>query len=183
MMVIGAMIVISEIDNLLRTFMPPNHYWSKIFESIYPSGQAGIWKFFLVAAILAPFVEETIFRGVILKGFVKHYRPHRAIIASAILFGLIHLNPWQFWGGVIWGCIAGWWFYKTSSLIPCIIGHLLLNSTPLFASDLLKLKITGFTVNCHPVQYQPLWFDLLGVGLLALGIMILAKLFRYNRKF
>jgi len=181
MVVIGAVIGLSEIDNLLRVFLPMNKYWVQVFGELSVADQAGLWKFVLVAVIVAPVVEEMLFRGIILKGFLKHYSPHRAIAVSALLFGIAHLNPWQFWTGVIWGSIAGWWYYETSSLVPCILGHALVNSLSIIAIDFFRLKIPGFTTDNQSNIYQPLWFDVMGIGLLVLGVWILVKLFRSKR--
>lgn len=185
MMVTGAVIILSEIDNLLRVFLPMNEYWAQVFGelsgALAGTDPAGLWKFVLVAVIIAPVVEEMLFRGVILKGFIKHYSPHRAIAVSALLFGIAHLNPWQFWTGVIWGSIAGWWYYETCSLVPGILGHALVNSLSIIAINFLGIKIPGFTIYNQSNTYQPLWFDLMGIGLLVLGVWILIRMFRRKR--
>jgi len=83
---------------------------------------------FLMIAILAPFIEELIFRGIVLNGFLKRYSPTKAIILSALIFGVAHLNPWQFPGAFILGLIMGWLYWKTNSLIPGMVLHFLNNS-------------------------------------------------------
>lgn len=49
--------------------------------------------------------------------------PFIIIGTMALLFGLVHLNPWQFVTGFIVGIFSGWVYYKTRSLLPSIIIH------------------------------------------------------------
>ncbi|RAW00652.1 CPBP family intramembrane glutamic endopeptidase [Pseudochryseolinea flava] len=88
----------------------------------------GIFSFLLVV-VAAPVLEELIFRGVILDGLLKRYSPRKAIILSSALFGIIHLNPWQFVAATILGVFIGWIYFKTNNLLLCIIIH--------FANNLL----------------------------------------------
>jgi membrane protease YdiL (CAAX protease family) len=176
-MITGANILLSELDNLLRALIPMNDNWARLFEDIIKKDPLGLWKLIIVAVVVAPLVEEMIFRGVILKGFLKHYPPHRAIAVSALLFGIAHPNPWQFWMGVSWGVISGWWFYETRSLVPSILGHAFANSLALIIVDWLRLNIPGYTGNYSTIVFQPWWFDLMGAGLLGLGTWILIRMF------
>jgi membrane protease YdiL (CAAX protease family) len=177
----GVTIVLSEINNWVFTFLPLKGGLAKNFQDIAVSGGAGFWKFMVVMVIVIPLVEEVIFRGLILRGFIRRYPAHRAIASSTLLFGIAHLNPWQFWTGIIWGSISGWWFYKTRSLVPCIIGNALLKTAPFLVIYLFRLEIPGFTNDYRTVQYQPLWFDMLGIGLLVLGIVVFVKMVNRRR--
>lgn len=78
---------------------------------------------FLLMVIAAPILEELIFRGIILDGLLNKYSPLKSILISSFLFGLVHLNPWQFITGFIIGIFAGWIYYKTRSLSLAIIIH------------------------------------------------------------
>ncbi len=84
---------------------------------------------FLTIVILAPVFEELILRGVILDGFLKSYNPRKAILLSAFAFGLFHLNPWQFVPAFIGGLYLGWIYYRTESIIPCVVIHSVNNLT------------------------------------------------------
>lgn len=81
-----------------------------------------IYSFFTIV-IIAPILEELIFRGIILDGFLKIYSPKKSIIWSALLFAGIHLNPWQAIGAFLIGLFMGWIYYRTESIIPGIIIH------------------------------------------------------------
>lgn len=83
-----------------------------------------IWLSILTVALIAPVLEEVIFRGVVLKDLLGRYSPLKAIAVSSFLFGLVHLNPWQFVSAFGMGIIGGWIFWKTNNLILPIIVHI-----------------------------------------------------------
>ena len=85
---------------------------------------------FSVAAIViaAPVLEEILCRGIVLNGLLKNYSPRKAILISAIFFGVIHLNPWQALPAFCGGLFLGWVFYKTKSVIPGMIIHATINA-------------------------------------------------------
>lgn len=80
-------------------------------------------------ALLAPLLEEVLFRGAI-QGVLMHYfgRPWPAIIVSALVFGIFHLNPVQIVYATLLGIVLGWIYYRTRSLLSVIVGHVLNNS-------------------------------------------------------
>ena len=73
--------------------------------------------------IMAPIVEELIFRGLILHGFRRNYNPFKTVLISAILFSLFHLNPWQMPATFVLGLFLGWIMIRTNSIIAAIMGH------------------------------------------------------------
>jgi membrane protease YdiL (CAAX protease family) len=90
--------------------------------------QSGFFSFLLMV-VAAPIFEELIFRGIILDGLLKKYSPVTSILISSIIFGLAHLNPWQFVAGFVIGIFAGWIYYKSRSLSLVIIIHAAVNLT------------------------------------------------------
>ncbi len=54
----------------------------------------------LTAVLLAPLVEEIVFRGVILRGFASRLAPWWAVIIQGALFGVAHVDPARGWGNV-----------------------------------------------------------------------------------
>ncbi len=85
-----------------------------------------IWTF-LTVGITGPILEEVLFRGIILDGFLNRYKPGKAIFWSAMLFGLFHMNPWQFIPAFLIGLLLGYIYLKTRSLIPVIFIHIINN--------------------------------------------------------
>lgn len=83
----------------------------------------------LLVSFFAPIIEEIIFRGIIQKGLInKGVKPQKAIIISALIFGLVHFNPWQFIGAFLLGVVLGVVYFKTKSLLMSIFLHAFNNS-------------------------------------------------------
>ena len=83
----------------------------------------------LSITILGPLLEEFLFRGFIQKRLVQiGVKPLYAILASSALFGVIHMNLAQIPFAFAIGLIFGWLYYRTGSLLPGIIGHIINNS-------------------------------------------------------
>ena len=78
--------------------------------------------------ILAPIAEELFFRGIVLKQLSK-VSLRFGIIMSAILFGLMHGNIFQFVMATTVGIAFAYADAKADSLIPSLIGHMAVNLT------------------------------------------------------
>jgi uncharacterized protein len=114
--------IMEEVNILVEKILPaPPWFWelfNKIFENDY-----GWWGAFMKVTIMAPIVEELIFRGLILQGFRRNYNPFKTVLISAILFSLFHLNPWQMPATFVLGLFLGWIMIRTNSIIAAITGH------------------------------------------------------------
>lgn len=174
---VGGAVLLSEADNLFRTVLPMPPWLAEVFLRLYGEGTSR-WGSILALVIVAPLSEELLFRGLILRGFLRQYSVRKAIIVSAVLFGFFHLNPWQFLGASVLGMLFAWSFVRTASLIPCLFGHALYNAVPLVAMDILHLQVQGFTSGFSSGGLQPLWFDLVGLFLAGLGVSLLVRTFR-----
>jgi len=90
-----------------------------LFERMASGGLASV----ILASLVAPMVEEMLFRGVILRSFLRLYPRWPAILGSAALFGFAHLNVYQFAVGLVLGTVSGWLYERTRSLWPSIVLH------------------------------------------------------------
>ena len=76
-------LLLNGIDGLINRVMPEPEYLRPLIRQIgWPAVVLG-----------GPIAEESIFRGVILGGFLGRYSRSQAIWGSAILFTLMHGNP------------------------------------------------------------------------------------------
>jgi len=88
------------------------------------SGMAGI----LEGVIAIPIFEEIVFRGILLGGLLRmRCRPWLAILISALVFSILH-HPVAFVPALLMALVAGWLYWRTGSLIPGIIIHVVNNS-------------------------------------------------------
>ena len=60
--------------------------------------QQNVWVGLLVIAVVPAICEEVAFRGFILSGLEREYRPVTAIVLSALLFGVSQHDPGTFTG-------------------------------------------------------------------------------------
>ncbi|GAB6168890.1 hypothetical protein JCM1393_13500 [Clostridium carnis] len=105
--------------------------------------------FFFSAIIYAPFIEEILFRGILLNGLLNKYSAKVAIPISAFLFAFIHLNFHQGVNAFILGLFLGFIFYKTKSLYLVIFCHFLNNFIALdFFKPTSTTGILIFTLAC-----------------------------------
>ena len=79
--------------------------------------------------IMAPFFEELLYRGIILNGLLNKYKnsSKKAIIYSAMVFGLVHLNIPQGINAFIGGIILGFIYCYTKSMKLSIFAHFINN--------------------------------------------------------
>ena len=134
----------------------------------------------ILIVIIAPIMEELLFRGIILDGFLKIYSPAKAIIWSSLLFGAIHLNPWQFIPAVAIGILMGWVYWKTKSLLPCIFIHF---STNLIGA-LMILMANDPTASIQQLLNKDiLYYSLIviSIAITILGFKVLNKTFQSNK--
>ena len=81
---------------------------------------------YFTLAILAPWAEEVVFRGAILRQLLKifsrqmHWIP---IVISAVIFGAAHMNMAQGANAALLGLLLGWMYYRTDSIFPGIVFH------------------------------------------------------------
>ncbi|WP_423231155.1 lysostaphin resistance A-like protein [Clostridium grantii] len=134
-------------------------------------------QYFLAAVILGPVVEEFLFRGLILRGFFKHYSYKKAIFISSLLFAIYHMNPWQFLSSFCAGIFFGWCFYKTNSLLICILAHSFFNFISFIYPLLVKLIFPEYIFDYSSVTFIPPWIVFLGLILSILGVFLLNKVF------
>jgi len=84
-------------------------------------------RLMLIVSLMAGICEEVFFRGFVLKGYEK-LGQRKAIIISAILFGMFHYNLYNLLGATVLGLVFGALVWTTNSLYAGIIGHITNNA-------------------------------------------------------
>ncbi|MFP4367914.1 MAG: CPBP family intramembrane glutamic endopeptidase [Bacteroidales bacterium] len=84
---------------------------------------------FICIVVLAPVVEEYLFRGILLSSWTVKWGPARAIILTSFIFGMLHADPvGAFFVGIVLALI----YLKTGSLLLVIFIHMLNNGLAVF---------------------------------------------------
>ena len=90
--------------------------------------QADFWPLVLVIALVPAVCEELAFRGFILSGFRHMGHKWRAIIYSALLFGLAHGILQQSLIACLLGTVLGYLAVQSGSILPCMVFHVVHNA-------------------------------------------------------
>jgi sodium transport system permease protein len=90
--------------------------------------QVHFWPFVLVIAVVPAVCEELAFRGFILSGFRDLGHRGRAVVYSALLFGLAHGILQQSLIAALLGVVLGYLAVQTGSILPCMIFHAVHNT-------------------------------------------------------
>lgn len=117
----------SLIAEFFASLIPVTGYFEILYEQymgVFMKMSKNIPLFVISTVVLAPILEEIIFRGIIQKGLInKGWKPMTAIWISAVVFGIVHANPWQFVGAVLLGFVLGDVYHRTKSLLLPILLH------------------------------------------------------------
>ncbi|WP_303317814.1 type II CAAX endopeptidase family protein [Flavivirga abyssicola] len=97
----------------------------------------------LIVALIVPFYEEIIFRGVILSSTEKHLGFARANIIQACLFATVHFSLKFFIFYFIFGIITGYTVKRTNGLFTGIVFHAVNNFAALFAIYMATKLLSG----------------------------------------
>lgn len=88
----------------------------------------------ITAVVAAPLVEEIVFRGIVMRGFLSRLAPVFAIGLQGVLFGVAHVDPVRGAGNVglaivlsAVGCAFGASAFLTRRIGPTVIAHAILN--------------------------------------------------------
>ena len=134
--VILATVSLAFCSDAILSAMPEMPQWLEDTLKGLTSG-GSIWLNFLMVSIFAPFFEEWLCRGMILRGLLGNkVKPAWAIVISAVFFAVIHLNPWQAVPAFLLGCLFGFVYYKTGSLKLTMLMHFANNTFSLVMSNL-----------------------------------------------
>lgn len=79
-------------------------------------------------AVSAGIAEEVLFRGFMLNGLERNWRPVTAVAISGVVFGLAHGIPWNIPYAILFGLVAGYLFLRTNSLYTTISFHIASNA-------------------------------------------------------
>ena len=149
------------------TFLPD------LLDQTFDLLQSG-WLGILCISVLGPILEELLFRGAITKELLRRYSPANAILFSGLIFGIFHLNPAQIISACLIGFLLAWLYYKTRSLMACILIHIMNNGLSVY----LSLKHPEIEDMTHLLRnpYAVVWV----VVFMVLLLLSLKKLNNYN---
>ena len=88
----------------------------------------------ICVVVLAPFIEEIIFRGVFLSTLETSMSRTLAVIATALIFAVYHASAWAFLPHLFLGLALGYLAATRKTLWPAIVLHALYNAVLMAAA-------------------------------------------------
>lgn len=130
----------------------------------------------LCTAVFAPFFEEWLFRGIVLRGLLGKIKPFWAILISSLVFGLFHLNLWQAIPAMLMGLLLGYVYWKSGSLKLTMLMHCANNTL-----SVLLMHIHG--ADTSDTLYDLITNKFVYGGIVAAAAVILAgSVLYFNKK-
>ena len=107
------------------------------------------WLTIIMAVILAPIVEEFIFRKLMIDKLSK-YGYITAILVSSLAFGLFHGNLYQFFYAALVGILLGYIYVKSGNWLISVLMHAIIN----FYGGVIGSKISDITEDLVTLSEQ-----------------------------
>ncbi|MDL2302354.1 CPBP family intramembrane metalloprotease [Lachnospiraceae bacterium OttesenSCG-928-D06] len=111
---------------------------------------------FLIMAVIGPFNEEFVFRGMIFQGYRRQGNVFMAIIMSSLLFGFMHLNFNQASYAFVLGIFMALLVEATNNYLVSFLMHLLFNAN----SVCLMYLTASLPLNTMNLQGSPYYASL-----------------------
>ena len=112
---------------------PPKEYLEAFRKMLFPEVMSrGLLVNLLLFAVTPAICEELLFRGVILRGLLSRMSPSAAILTSAALFGIFHIELYRLLPTAMLGVMLGFIAWKSGSVGPSMLAHFLNNGILMF---------------------------------------------------
>ena len=98
---------------------------------------------FLMVAVVGPFSEEFVFRGVLFNSYRKEGNTLGAILLSALTFGFMHMNFNQAGYAIVIGVAMAFLMVATGSLWAPVLMHILINGQSVCTMFLAEFLLPG----------------------------------------
>lgn len=116
-------LVLFALDTISSVYILQNDIQQQAKLLVIQANKEGLVSTTIAICLLAPLMEEMLFRGVLLPAFVYKNKQYIGIISSAVVFSLIHFSAEQaiilFIAGVCFGILR----VKSNSIWPPFLAH------------------------------------------------------------
>lgn len=142
------------------------------------SGQSTL-EILLFTAITPSILEELLMRGIVLDGY-KNKDKLLAALINGLMFGMLHLNAFQFSHTFVSGIIASYLIFATNSIFAPMFFHFINNSSPIFIEFLFP-ENNEIVQGNYPTNYKYLIILVILCSLIIIGLIhLLAKINNIN---
>lgn len=149
---------------LSSTNSEPSEHLKAMEELVTSQGGARFFITVLLIAVAPGICEELIFRGYLQTRLLERWSPRAAIIASAAIFAVAHLDPMHVFAVFPLGIWLGVVAWRTGSILPAMLCH--------FASNFFALLVTQLDGDPDPHNLTATDMMIFGPCLLALIVCL-----------
>lgn len=129
-------------------------YWGWETRQAVDLSANGFWYVFLTTVILAPVLEELIFRFLLCKGLKRLKLPDGwVIVIAAFLFMLYHWSWSQVAYQFIMGVFFAWIFLKTNNVLWTMLMHLINNAFIVTYTWLVRPPASAFALSAGNITW------------------------------
>lgn len=121
LILLGLLVVVAIIASSIGVQAPENPDASNGVEML--SFMGCFWYTFALSVVLAPIVEEVVFRGILFPAISRRYGTIMGVIVSSLVFTLVHINPIQMLSVLPLGIYLAIMYRRTGSIYPGMILH------------------------------------------------------------
>ncbi len=126
---VSAAILVALLAQLINLVFPFPQAYVEMLSKLFTMDKS-ILRVFLVMSVLPGICEELLFRGFLIRFFEK-YGAKTAVVISALLFALFHLDPFRFFPVLLLGLLLGYLVVRSGSLYNGMLSHLINNGLAL----------------------------------------------------
>ena len=133
LMAICSLVPTSLLAELSLRLHPVDPQWESFFQEHLPTTTFQVILAVITVVVLAPLAEEIIFRGLLHRLTSSMWGAVPASVISAIVFGIVHGEPWFLFGLIGVGFMLAFIYETTRSVTACWVAHAVHNSISLWA--------------------------------------------------
>ena len=162
-------ILTDELDRLVMHFFPlPDELQRAITEMVTFTSLPQTILLIITGVLVAAVVEEMLFRGLFQQSLEYYRDPAIAIVLAAVLFAILHFNPWTSLQIPILGLILGYVTWQSQSILPAVLLHALNNGVSMIFINLQSEQMAWYARNDH-----------VNLPLIILGAAAIVPAFKY----
>lgn len=159
----SALVVGLGVAQIAGYFLPvPRELLEQFGRQLFPEGVT-IWQMLLFIAVLPGVCEEIAFRGMLLSGLQRRFKPVTLAIVVGVIFGLFHFTLFRLASTAFLGMLLAAVTLMTGSIFPAIVWHVLNNAVATLAA------YSGYEGDV------PIWWSAVAVVPLAASLWVLKR--------
>ena len=154
---------------LIKYLRVPPEEIQELAKLMHAESLPGLFYVWLVVALGTGLSEEFVFRGVLQNCLARRVKVWWAILIASLVFGALH--TYRFPSAVLLGGFLGLIYWRTRSLVPAIVSHIIINSIALLLFFAFESQIGGRMPDwVMKEQPAPLWMN--GSSLVVLAAVL-----------